>query len=438
MMNRVRRVKPMRRHRRGATLVFVALLIVAMLGVSALVFDFSRIYVGVNELQTAADAAALRAAQFLQHAPTSNPTTTVASYVASSNRVMGTAPTQTTVQGWHWDPDTKLRKTAVWGNTGLTTGVNAVSVTLSQPAGLLFGRVLAGVMKTPTRSSVAWVAQLGLPCTKPWMFEISPVYARASITVPSRTAPTAAQHAAFRDAALASNIFFTVAPPTEKDNPPKSKDYGSAVAGKWIGVDLDDGTVSTKYKQAIETCYAGSLSLPTGVVNAADGGSSHGDDCDDDDHNGYDDHHEDDDEYGCGSGGKGSEGSNADVVKEAINAIDYSSSTKPGVCDFSSSKDDKCNASNSIPVLLGYNTSGSFGDDDVSYSARTLVMFRLLCFKRPKSDKCSAAASGAPSSWKDVPDGTMYGYLEVTLPPFTNSVKISNSASTAQRLVVVK
>ena len=48
-----------RRRRRGSTLVVVALMLVCIMGVTAIALDFGRFYVVNNELQTAVDAAAM-------------------------------------------------------------------------------------------------------------------------------------------------------------------------------------------------------------------------------------------------------------------------------------------------------------------------------------------------------------------------------------------
>lgn len=78
----------LRRERRGATLVFVAVFALALLGVAAFAIDASRLYVGTNELQTGADAAALRAARYMQTVAGGNPTSATVSF-ASANESLG-------------------------------------------------------------------------------------------------------------------------------------------------------------------------------------------------------------------------------------------------------------------------------------------------------------------------------------------------------------
>ena len=54
------------RNRRGSILVMVALMLAVFMGVAAIAADIGRFYVVAGELQTAADAAALKGATVLQ------------------------------------------------------------------------------------------------------------------------------------------------------------------------------------------------------------------------------------------------------------------------------------------------------------------------------------------------------------------------------------
>ena len=76
--------------RRGATMVLVAVLIVVMGGMAAFAVDLSRIYSGVNEMQTGADAAALAGALRLQLIAAANPVGGVQAFGAS-NSAFGSA-----------------------------------------------------------------------------------------------------------------------------------------------------------------------------------------------------------------------------------------------------------------------------------------------------------------------------------------------------------
>lgn len=77
-----------RRARRGSTLVLVALFSVVLVGMAAFAIDVSRLYVGVNELQTAADATALRGALYLQRSPGTDGSADMVLF-AGSNEALG-------------------------------------------------------------------------------------------------------------------------------------------------------------------------------------------------------------------------------------------------------------------------------------------------------------------------------------------------------------
>lgn len=157
-----------RRERRGATLVFVAVFALALVGVAAFAIDASRLYVGTNELQTGADAAALRAARYMQSNPGSDPTS-VAQAFSPSNESLGSG-VQLAAQDVlpiFYDPANRSFTATSWATA------NAVEVRASRIGNLLFGRLLTNVMPSPTRRSVAWVANITqVSCPTPWGFPV--------------------------------------------------------------------------------------------------------------------------------------------------------------------------------------------------------------------------------------------------------------------------
>lgn len=166
----------MRRHigrraikqRRGATIVFVALFAVAIVGLAAFAIDVSRLYVGVNELQTGADASALRGARFLQLNRDQSPVAAIASF-DDRNQALD-APIDVSFSGVRpvfWDPAGSPQATYLnsW------TNANAVEVTADRMTGLLFGRALSAVNSTPRRRAIAWIANItAVDCPTPWGF----------------------------------------------------------------------------------------------------------------------------------------------------------------------------------------------------------------------------------------------------------------------------
>ncbi len=168
-----------RRERRGATLVFVAMFALALVGVAAFAIDASRLYVGANELQTGADATALRAARFMQTAAGADPTATAIAF-APSNEALGSgmqlsADDLTPIL---YNPTNRSFTPTTWALA------NAVEVRGARAGNLLFGRLLTNVMPVPRRRAVAWVANVTrVSCPAPLGFPMEALNNRLYGTV---------------------------------------------------------------------------------------------------------------------------------------------------------------------------------------------------------------------------------------------------------------
>ncbi len=158
------------RPRRGATLVFVAVFAVALVAMAAFAIDVSRLYVGTNELQTGADAAALRGALQLQSNPGTSPVAITTAF-AKSNAALNDSIrlANADVTPIFYDPTaTPKSVVATWATA------NAVEVVAEKSTGMLFGRVLTSVSQTPRRKAIAWVANINsVTCPAPWGFPLS-------------------------------------------------------------------------------------------------------------------------------------------------------------------------------------------------------------------------------------------------------------------------
>lgn len=157
-----------RRERRGATLVFVAVFALALVGVAAFAIDASRLYVGTNELQTGADAAALRAARYMQTVAGGNPTSATVSF-ASANESLGSGLQLAT------EDITPILYSPTDNSFAPTTWLlaNAVRVQGQRVGNLLFGQLLTSIMPAPRRVAVAWVANItGVSCPAPLGFPV--------------------------------------------------------------------------------------------------------------------------------------------------------------------------------------------------------------------------------------------------------------------------
>jgi hypothetical protein len=133
--------------RRGAIAVMTAVFIVVIMLVTAVSIDASRIFVAKNELQTAADAAALAGAvQLLEDSSTA--TDSAGSYVAR-NRVGADSIVTVEIAPGVWHPTDRTFELAgpPW---------NAVRVITRHSLPLSLARVLGDSAVTVTASAVAW------------------------------------------------------------------------------------------------------------------------------------------------------------------------------------------------------------------------------------------------------------------------------------------
>lgn len=187
-------------NRQGATAVLVAVLIVVVGGMAAFAIDLARVYTGVNEMQTAADAAALTGAIQLQRSGTS-PVSAVQTFAANvNNKAFGNAISLPTgdVEGGLWDP-----AAATFTASASWSANNAVRVTTRGTPAMAFGALMGRSSVTATRRGVAWIAnQSTRDCIKPWGIDVayvntlltSPITTQAGIAeLRARTSTTAGQ-----------------------------------------------------------------------------------------------------------------------------------------------------------------------------------------------------------------------------------------------------
>jgi hypothetical protein len=156
-----------RRNRRGAILVLAAFMMVVVLSVLVVVVDFSRIYVQKNELQTAADAAALAGVMELAEGAPSTMVKDSAITYGQKNKAVGQAitisPTDITCGIWD-DPSSSYSD-----DSGTCTAAhNSVTVTTKAMSTNSLAGILSGVWQIKATAR-AWAAYVGATkCIKPW------------------------------------------------------------------------------------------------------------------------------------------------------------------------------------------------------------------------------------------------------------------------------
>jgi Flp pilus assembly protein TadG len=175
---------PRLRNRKGVTAVLVALMMIPLIGFTAIALDIAHWEAGANQLQTVADAAALAGARKLQRDPVNAATVVpaTAKLIGEKNYSFGSlTPVQVTdVVPMFYDPDPAsltyadpAEQKASWADA------NAVGVTVRRTG----GRMFAGVFNMPspvvTRRAVAWAANINSgTCVKPWGLPYNALYDR--------------------------------------------------------------------------------------------------------------------------------------------------------------------------------------------------------------------------------------------------------------------
>ena len=137
--------------RAGATLVLVAMLIVVIGGMAAFAIDLARIYSGVNELLTGADAAALAGALRLQRITGTSAAAGVQAF-SGRNSAFGSAIAldEDDIEGGIWNPTARVFTPTNW------SAANAVRITTRSSPTLAFGRLLSRGSLSASRSGIAW------------------------------------------------------------------------------------------------------------------------------------------------------------------------------------------------------------------------------------------------------------------------------------------
>ena len=154
------------RARRGAIAILTVLLFLALMGIGAVVVDFARVELMRNQLQTAADAAALAGAVQLIRTPK-------ADYLAQAKSVGQSNPLfnekvevpEDAVEVGRWNPETRT-----FASTNSPTTADAVRVTLRHQSSYLIANVLGWAAKPVGAEAVAWAGPSvsKTMCMKPW------------------------------------------------------------------------------------------------------------------------------------------------------------------------------------------------------------------------------------------------------------------------------
>lgn len=150
--------------------MFVAISSIVLVAAAAFAIDLSRLSLGTNELQSAADASSLRAAKYIQTFNDSNPDLVTQTFAAAHFRALDNSAIALSAAdiepGWWDDSDRSF--------TAGFAPPNAVRVRATKSGSLLFRRFIGNLTQSQARNSIAWVANVTrTTCPAPWGFPLN-------------------------------------------------------------------------------------------------------------------------------------------------------------------------------------------------------------------------------------------------------------------------
>ncbi len=391
MRHRPARPHVAHRERRGATIVLVAVLGVALVGITAFAVDVSRMYVGANELQTVSDASALRGAQFMQGNPGADPSSQIIAYSLQNQALNGTVTVAgSDIRPARWDESLATLDSS--GSVSWATA-NAVQVTARKTAGLLFGKVLRSVAPIPARRSAAWIANLtSSRCIKPWGMPMPEVLTMVGASPSPVRALTPTELQTLRGLSQLQRTLIIAPPYSGNGQVPNPTPNGL-----WAALRVN-GNGMSQYQDAVEdaTCANGAV--------------------------------------GVGAKEKDKPGNNIDskttqsidvstcgFVNGSDTCFDFTTHTIPGVSVIV--------AFTTIPVSSGTET----------VQVIMLAEFVIQCYRRENggTNTCVSAKVSA-ADWLSYSEGTLLGYINPDFADLGPGTGLGNTIGTGQRLILVK
>ena len=395
-------VKPCRppTKRRGATLVMVAFMILPLMGVLAIAVDIGKFYVVTAELQTAADAAAIRGARKLQMTPGTSPETVVdaavVAWMPTANNADNTtlSVTASDVQMGFWTPGDTSANLILAGRRP-----NAVVVDVRASPKGFFSKAIGQVLGVPMkRQATAWIANLGANCVRPWAFPYLPLYKVVSgNSAATDIAP---------DLDPSKFVIYV-----EKDS---TQHYFTFVGqngitattpvndGEWTGFNFTGNAGKPGFVDGIEGCRQYPVNTDASFGTTLPGQASQ-------------------------------------YATWAAQAIEKSPANPDAVC-YMKANDAGCyqTATSTTPGVTINSTWGnvvSTGSNSIDF--RYVGEFVLTCFYRQASDVCSSPKPGSPNT--GYPKGTVVGFMQTLKSRIiTPDDVVGNSPSNVQRIILVK
>ena len=399
-------------NRRGSILVMVALMLGVLMTVTAIAADIGRFYAVAAELQTAADAAALKGASVLQMATANFGTTiddSVTTWAAATNRSDGKSVTisRDSIDVGFWDPVAKTF------TINLAAGVrpNAVRVFASGAPRGTFAQVIGRTLGLPmARRATAWIGNISLNCTRPWGLNYLPLVQAVNGNSDTTKDLDMTKFLDYQKLPVAQRIMIMHNSEVTSGNPPDN--------GVWTAYNLPSNTQnggansgSTTYQQQIAACnnIAINSDAGNGNIQPSTGNGN------------------------CGAG---------TVVCWAIEAIDGMNQGQisgPGICTFQGSNDATCyDSQGSAGVVTDITYGNVVGNGAAGMDFKYVGETTLLCWFRTTSDVCNALTPTGKVTIGYQP-GTMVVVAQGLKPRTLNPTDIvSNAPSNVQRFFLVQ
>ena len=396
-------------NRRGSVLVMVALMLGILMTVTAIAADIGRFYAVAAELQTAADAAALKGASVLQKATANFGTTvddSVTAWAAVTNRSDGNAVAiaPDSIDVGFWDPVAKQF------NTALAAGVrpNAVRVYASGKPRGTFAQVIGRTLGLPmARRATAWIGNVSLNCTRPWGLNYLPLVRAVNGDADTTKDLDMTKFLDYQKKDLSERIMIMHNSEITSGNPPDD--------GVWTAYNLpsnNNGNAnsgSTTYQSQIAACnnIAINSDAGNGNIQPSTGNGN------------------------CGAG---------TVVCWAIEAIDGMNQGQisgPGICTFQGTNNATCYSQGTAGVVVDITYGNVIGNGSGGMDFKYVGETTLLCYFRTTADVCDAIPD--PKVKSGYKPGTMVVVAQGLKPRILNPTDIvSNAPSNVQRFFLVQ
>lgn len=390
-------------------------MLTVLMAVAAIGADIGRFYVVASELQTVADASALKGASVLQMTKSDYESTvddSVTAWALHTNRADGASmsiPRDDITVGY-WIPGASGAAGTFTSPTPAGLTPNAVMVSAAGSPRGIFSQLIGRTTGLPmSRRAIAWIGKLSESCTRPWALQYLPLLKKVNGNADTTQELDMAKFAAYQELSDAER---TIVVHNEEATGTKPADDGV-----WNAYNLPTG--SNGGANSGQSTYQDQILGCNGIALNADAANGNLQPS-----NGV---------GGCGYG---------TVVCWTMDVISGQSTGNrqgSGICGTFQAGDatcwDKAGTTAGVEIDIAY--ANKVGNGSGAIDFKYVGESTLLCFFKATTDVCNGIPDGRPKS----------GYTPGTVVVVAQGLKsrtinptdlISNSPSNVQRLLLVK